>query len=199
MQTTTRFSVKGKLTARRPVHWILCLLYVFASAVGNNGIWIFLAGVHVGIRFYGKTKVGCVSILLMVVWELAKQNEIEGYATSCICEHCRHGKGVCYDLGRTWMNGRTVVVIINGNLNFWRFPCQMNISIFISTGHEHHLPFQQDNARPHVVRIVTEKLSLNCHSLLFFPDQLEVQFYMYIQRAQITCYRTKYLLDHLPE
>uniref|UniRef100_A0A8C6LIM2 Tc1-like transposase DDE domain-containing protein n=1 Tax=Nothobranchius furzeri TaxID=105023 RepID=A0A8C6LIM2_NOTFU len=70
--------------------------------------------------------------------------------------------GICY--GR-----RTQVYFIDGILNAQRYCDEILRPIVVPYIHEHHLMFQQDNARPHVARICTQFLEAENVPVLAWP------------------------------
>uniref|UniRef100_A0A8C6KUW6 Tc1-like transposase DDE domain-containing protein n=1 Tax=Nothobranchius furzeri TaxID=105023 RepID=A0A8C6KUW6_NOTFU len=71
--------------------------------------------------------------------------------------------GICY--GR-----RTQVHFIDGILNAQRYCDEFLRPIVVPYIHEHHLMFQQDNARPHVARIYTQFLEAENVPVLAWPE-----------------------------
>ena len=93
----------------------------------------------------------------------------ERYAGNCISEHDRYRGGSVMIWGGMWSNGKTTAVIIQGTMNSETYLHQVINPIVIPTVQQHNLVFQQDNARPHVARIVTEKLEQSSVEVLPWP------------------------------
>ena len=73
----------------------------------------------------------------------------ERYAPCCISEHDRFGGGSIMIWAGIWYGGRTVAIIIRGNLNGEQYLSEILSPVVIPTVNEHGLIFQDDNARPH--------------------------------------------------
>ena len=93
----------------------------------------------------------------------------ERFADVNVVDRVAHGgggvmvwAGICY--GR-----RTQVHFIDGILNAQRYRDEILRPIVVPYIHEHHLTFQQDNARPHVARICTQFLEAENVPVLAWP------------------------------
>lgn len=93
----------------------------------------------------------------------------ERFADVNVVDRVAHGgggvmvwAGICY--GR-----RTRVHFIDGILNAQRYRDEILRPIVVPYIHEHHLMFQQDNARPHVARICTQFLEAENVPVLAWP------------------------------
>ena len=71
--------------------------------------------------------------------------------------------------GGMWSNSKTTAVIIQGTMNSETYLHQVINPIVILTVQQHNLVFQQDNVRPHVAHIVTEKLEQSSVEVLPWP------------------------------
>ena len=83
----------------------------------------------------------------------------ERYADCCILEHDRYGGGSLMVWAGIWFNGRTEIVIIHGTMTAVRYLNEVVTPHILPIVTENNLMLQQDNARPHTARIVTEQLA----------------------------------------
>lgn len=166
VRTATRRAVMAGLPARRPAQRIplspihkrrrkqWCLHHLSWSSEWDRVLWTDES------RFCLDFADGRVRVRRMAN---------ERYVAACICEHDRYRGGSVMIWGGIWRNGRTVAVICNGNLNSAGYLSQIITPVVIPTVHEHDLILQQDNARPHVARIVTETLEQSSIEVLPWP------------------------------
>ena len=78
----------------------------------------------------------------------------ERFADCAIAQHDRFGGGSVMIWAGIWGNGRTVALQIQGTLTTARYRDEVVLPIIVPTVHQHELILQQDNARPHVARVV---------------------------------------------
>ena len=166
VRTATRRAVMAGLSARRPAQRIplspthkdrrkqWCLEHVSWTSEWDGVLWTDES------RFCLDFADGRVRVRRMAN---------ERYAAACISEHDRYGGGSVMMWGGIWKTGRTAAVIINGNLNAAGYLSQVINPVVIPTVQEHDLILQQDNARPHVARIVTEALQQSSVEVLPWP------------------------------
>jgi len=95
----------------------------------------------------------------------------ERYARCCITEHNRFGGPSVMVWGGISGDGRTELVVINGNLNADRYINEVLTPHVIPymNDHPHISFFQQDNARPHAARRTVEFLDENDVDVLQWP------------------------------
>lgn len=95
----------------------------------------------------------------------------ERYADCCIAQRDRYGGGSVMIWGGIWAAGKTTVVRIYGNLNALRYRDEIIIPIVLPIIEQHHIVFQQDNARPHTARIVKDCLETHDIHTLPWPSR----------------------------
>lgn len=95
----------------------------------------------------------------------------ERYSPCCISEHDRYGGGSVMIWAGIWYGGRTVAVIVNGNLNGERYLSNIISPIVIPTVNELNLIFQDDNARPHRAHCVTTAIVRSGIRILHWPSR----------------------------
>ena len=78
----------------------------------------------------------------------------ERFADCCIVEHDRYGGGSLMVWAGIWWQGRTQLVVINGNLNGERYLNEVVVPHIQPTIQQNNLTVQQDNAPAHRARIV---------------------------------------------
>lgn len=94
----------------------------------------------------------------------------ERYQDGCVVERVRQGGGSIMVWGGITWTDRTQLVLVDGNLNAVRYRDEIvdqHILPFINA----HAPItlQQDNARPHVARVITDHLTNNNVDVLDWP------------------------------
>lgn len=95
----------------------------------------------------------------------------ERYHDSCVVERRAFGGGSVMVWGGITATGRTPLVVVNGNLNAVRYRdeiLQTHVIPFINA-QQRHITFQQDNARPHVARVVQDFLAQQNVDVLQWP------------------------------
>lgn len=95
----------------------------------------------------------------------------ERFADNCIQEHDRQGGGGIMVWGGISTNQRTQLVIIEGNLTGLRYRDEVvrnHIAPFV-LNHGPGVVLQQDNARPHVARVVQDELQVRNIQTLPWP------------------------------
>lgn len=95
----------------------------------------------------------------------------ERFSDCCIKEHDRHGGGSLMIWAGVWGSGRTPLVRINGTLDAQKYRTQIVLPFIVPTVQDYHLTLQQDNARPHVARIVSQTLEENHVPILPWPSR----------------------------
>lgn len=93
----------------------------------------------------------------------------ERFASCCITEHDRYGGGSVMIWAGMWWDGRTVAIRIEGTLTAQQYLDNIINPVVIPTVGEFGLTFQQDNARPHVARIIQQRLQESNTSMLPWP------------------------------
>lgn len=83
----------------------------------------------------------------------------ERFADACVLEHDRFGGGSVMVWAGISHGLKTPLVIVNGNLTAVRYRDEILRPHVVPFVRQHHLTFQQDNARPHVARVCRDFLA----------------------------------------
>ncbi len=95
----------------------------------------------------------------------------ERFNDACVVERRAFGGGSVMVWGGITSTGRTPLVVIDGNLNAVRYRdeiIQPHVIPFVQ-GQQRHITLQQDNARPHVARVVRDFLAQQNIDVLPWP------------------------------
>ena len=81
----------------------------------------------------------------------------ERFADACVLERDRFRGGSVMVLGGISHRLKSPLIVIAGNLTGVRYRDEVLRPVAVPFVQQHHLIFQQDNARPHVARVCQEK------------------------------------------
>lgn len=95
----------------------------------------------------------------------------ERFADCTIAQHDRFGGGSVMIWAGIWGTGRTVAVRIQGSVTAERYRDDIVLPIIVPVVRQHDLTLQQDNARPHVARIVMATLREHDIRILPWPSR----------------------------
>lgn len=95
----------------------------------------------------------------------------ERFCDCAVAQHDRYGGGSVMIWAGIWGAGRTAVVRINGTLTANRYLDEVMLPIIVPTVQEHGLLLQQDNARPHVARVIMDALRESDIPFLKWPSR----------------------------
>lgn len=95
----------------------------------------------------------------------------ERFTDCAIAQHDRFGGGSVMIWAGIWGTGRTVALQIQGTLTAARYRDEVVLPIIVPTVHQHELILQQDNARPHVARVVMATMRNHNVRILPWPSR----------------------------
>ena len=93
----------------------------------------------------------------------------ERYQDNCVVERRFFGGGSIMVWGGITGNARTPLVVINGNLTGARYRDEILQAHVVPFVRQHAVTLQQDNARPHIARVVTDFLTQQTVNVLPWP------------------------------
>ena len=93
----------------------------------------------------------------------------ERFANACVLERDRFGGGSVMVWGGISHGLKSLLIVIAGNLTGVRYRDEILRPVAVPFVQQHHLIFQQDNARPHVARVYQDFLASHNINPLDWP------------------------------